>query len=88
MTGKSTVPKLPPEPVLTRWGTWLKSAEYHFSHFDVISKFMLEYKPDSKAAIKDELEKLLEKDIDLLKVEFSECSSYFRLRFTRITSIS
>lgn len=27
---------LPPEPVLTRWGTWLDAVEYYHRHFDAI----------------------------------------------------
>lgn len=31
---------LPPEPVITRWGTWLKAASYYAKYFDKISNVL------------------------------------------------
>lgn len=31
---------LPPEPVITRWGTWLSAAEYYATYFDIIKAFV------------------------------------------------
>ncbi|CAH0550717.1 unnamed protein product [Brassicogethes aeneus] len=32
---------LPPEPILTRWGTWLKAAIFYADHFDEIKEVVL-----------------------------------------------
>ncbi len=39
---------LPPEPVITRWGTFLKAAFYHLDNFDIISGFIFNLEDDSK----------------------------------------
>ena len=31
---------LPPEPILTRWGTWVQEVEYHARHFDSLKNFL------------------------------------------------
>jgi len=31
---------LPPQPVITRWGTWLKTSFYYEKHFDIICDFI------------------------------------------------
>jgi hypothetical protein len=28
---------LPPEPVLTRWGTWIQAVNFYDEHFDVVN---------------------------------------------------
>jgi hypothetical protein len=40
---------LPPVPVKTRWGTWLKSAFYYIDHFKPIYKFIEQLKDKTKA---------------------------------------
>jgi len=32
---------LPPQPVLTRWGTWLKVATYFCEHFEILKTIIL-----------------------------------------------
>jgi hypothetical protein len=29
---------LPPQPILTRWGTWLQAAMFYSEHFDSIKE--------------------------------------------------
>ena len=70
---------LPPEPVLTRWGTWLVSAEYHLENYDRIREFILGYTPKSDAKSKDELDKLLTKSNVQLKKEFMNLKKYIPL---------
>ena len=43
---------IPPEPIVTRWGTWLKSAEFLLTNFDKISLFIEQLEEDSLAIIK------------------------------------
>lgn len=40
---------LPPEPVITRWGTWLEACLYHIKNFTQISKFISNMTDDSIA---------------------------------------
>lgn len=40
---------LPPEPILTRWCTWLHAAFYYSDHLDVVGK-VLENLPDDESA--------------------------------------
>jgi len=55
MTGLS----LPPIPVLTQWGTWLKAVDYHLTDYTKIKQFILTYKPDSKYQAFDCLNKIM-----------------------------
>lgn len=34
---------LPPEPVITRWGTWLDAANYYADHFEFFKEIILEF---------------------------------------------
>lgn len=43
---------LPPEPILTRWGTWLKAVEYYYHHFEIIQKVIEALPNDSKSVEK------------------------------------
>ena len=38
---------LPPEPILTRWGTWLEAVEYYSKHFEKIKNFVLKLGEDA-----------------------------------------
>ena len=42
---------LPPEPILTRWGTWIKAALYYAQHFEVVSKVIMDLDAEAAAAI-------------------------------------
>jgi len=43
--------ELPPNPVVTRWGTWIQTASYYFKNYEIIKKFIEdELKPGSGAA--------------------------------------
>ena len=43
---------LPPEPVLTRWGTWLSAVEYYSKHFDSVQKVVNLFNAEEAASIK------------------------------------
>jgi hypothetical protein len=47
---ESTGLPLPPEPVLTRWGTWLQTALYYADNFTTVKAFVLEALDRSEAA--------------------------------------
>jgi hypothetical protein len=42
---------LPPEPILTRWGTWLAAACYYADHFDYFKEIVLEFSPSTSEAV-------------------------------------
>lgn len=56
----TSLSKLPPHPVQTRWGTWLVAVKYHLQHFDDVKKFMLGYKPDSNPTAHEDMKRLLD----------------------------
>lgn len=44
---------LPPEPVLTRWGTWLDAAVYYANNFQDFKKIVLDFTDTTTKAITD-----------------------------------
>ena len=36
----------PPQPVVTRWGSWLTASEYYYSKLDKVKEIVLKYKED------------------------------------------
>lgn len=44
---------LPPEPIITRWGTWLKAVSYYSEHFKEIKNIILELNPNDAVSIKE-----------------------------------
>lgn len=42
---------LPPEPILTRWGTWLEASEYHAHYFHIFEEFLPGLDPNDAEAI-------------------------------------
>ena len=43
---------LPPEPVITRWGTWLDAAaRYYVDHFEKLREIVASFDPQDSAAI-------------------------------------
>ena len=42
--------KLPPNPIITHWNTWLETAFYYLENFKKVESFVEELDPDSKSA--------------------------------------
>lgn len=42
---------LPPEPITTRWGTWLKAASYYYCHFENVKSLIQQLNPNDAVAI-------------------------------------
>ena len=63
---KETFPSLPlpPEPVLTRWGTWLEAVLFYAEHFEKVKEILGKFDPDDSYAIR--------KGQELLKMPFSK----------------
>jgi len=53
-----TIP-LPPQPIITRWGTWVKAVSYYCEYFKEIKNIILELDPDDAISIK-ETQKILD----------------------------
>lgn len=45
---------LPPQPIITRWGTWINAAIFYAEHFDKLKNFILEFVDDSQCVIKSQ----------------------------------
>lgn len=43
---------LPPEPILTRWGTWIQAAVYYCEHFEIVKSIVNSFKKDDAISIK------------------------------------
>ena len=43
---------LPPQPIITRWGTWLAAANYYADHFDILKQILDDHLNDEDAASK------------------------------------
>ena len=53
--------KHPPEPVLTRWGTWLKAVQYYCDNWQVVKDIVSQFDCNSVTAIAD-AQTLFQKD--------------------------
>jgi hypothetical protein len=42
---------LPPEPVLTRWGTWMQAVNFYNEHFDVVKLVVATFHAESAVAL-------------------------------------
>lgn len=68
---------LPPEPILTRWGTWINACIYHAENFDSVASIVRTFHPTDAESIKVTQELLrtkateLKKDLAYLKSNFS-----------------
>lgn len=65
---------LPPEPVITRWGTWIKAAIFYAENFEAIKDLILDIEDNSQCVVQSkELLKnpLVPKQLVFIKVNFS-----------------
>lgn len=65
---------LPPEPILTRWGTWLEAAHFYAIHLNSIKEIIESFDPEEAESIKKALEVLqneqLVKDLTYIQTHF------------------
>lgn len=66
---------LPPEPVITRWGTWINAAVYYCEHFDAIFNIVNQLDSDNALSIKNAKKYLakpnIKNDLIYIKSNFS-----------------
>jgi hypothetical protein len=43
---------LPPEPILTRWGTWIKASLYYCEHFELTQSILNSFDENDAVSIK------------------------------------
>ena len=48
---KKTKLKLPPVPVVCRWGTWLNSVNYHMNNYEKLKTFILDFQSQDKSKV-------------------------------------
>jgi hypothetical protein len=51
---------LPPEPVLTRWGTWIQAVNFYNKHFDVVKSVVTTFHAESAVAVRESQTALIE----------------------------
>ena len=65
---------LPPEPVLTRWGTWLEAAFFYAIHLEKIDEIIESFDEEEATSIKSAKEALqyehLQEDLTFIKTHF------------------
>ncbi|KAL4131839.1 hypothetical protein QTP88_009087 [Uroleucon formosanum] len=70
---------LPPEPVLTRWGTWLTAAVYYCDSYQTIKKIINKFDPNDASSIRTAQEIIGERSVEanlaFIKSNFSFLSS-------------
>ncbi|CAI6353976.1 unnamed protein product [Macrosiphum euphorbiae] len=54
---------LPPEPIITRWGTWLSAVLYYSNTFEKIRNVVLNLDPEAAIAIKKTVELIDSKNL-------------------------
>lgn len=70
---------LPPEPVITRWGTWLTAAIYYCDSYQTIKKIINKFDPNDALSIRTAQdvfgERKVEANLAFIKSNFSFLSS-------------
>lgn len=74
---------LPPNPIITRWGSWLKTAFYYIENYDLIYSFIRQLKDENNSAIKKAKELISKND---LKNQLLQLSA-FKFLPERITEL-
>ncbi|KAL4092042.1 hypothetical protein QTP88_026616 [Uroleucon formosanum] len=59
----ATIP-LPPEPILTRWGTWIIAASYYCKYYQVIRRVLLSLNAEDAISVKEAQQLIQEPDME------------------------
>lgn len=66
---------LPPEPVVTRWGTWLEAVNFYADHFDSLKDVVSRFNPEDSSAVREAQtlfeDPLLAVEVQLIKTNFT-----------------
>ena len=66
---------LPPEPVITQWGTWLEATDYYLKNYETFTEIIRELEDDTLAI--NGLKKLVEEDNDTLQMQLLEVTQKY-----------
>lgn len=55
---------LPPEPILTRWGTWIIAASYYCKYYQVIRRVLLSLNAEDAISVKEAQQLIQEPDME------------------------
>ena len=66
---------LPPQPIVTRWGSWLEAVNYHTEHFETMRDILNDLDPDDAVSIARCQETLRN---PVLRTQLVYMSTYFR----------
>lgn len=74
----------PPEPIITRWGTWLKAVSYYSKYYQQLKTVILQFNPEDAAAIKESQSKFqdisVETDVHVIQNKYEGlCDAIQRL---------
>lgn len=73
---------LPPQPVITRWGTWIDAASYYYSNFDSVMSIVQKLDPREALVISQAQQALadptIKEDLAFIHGHFSKISSAIR----------
>ena len=58
---------LPPDPVVTRWGTWLLAAIYYAEHYDKIKEVIMSFNPNDASSIHNAQQCFINENENVLK---------------------
>ena len=85
---------LPPEPVLTRWGTWLNATEYYCTHLELTKIVIMTFDQQDALSIKKLQESLnsdynrIKNDLAFIKTNFLFLKDSIKVLETRGLSLS
>ena len=66
---------LSPEPVITRWGTWLEATDYYLKNYETFTEFVRELEDDTLAV--NRLKELVEEDNNTLQIQLLEVTQKY-----------
>jgi len=75
---------LPPEPIITCWGTWLNAVNYYYEHFLHIKNVILQLDSDDALAIKHAKQLVENPDIEANLIHIKSNFGFLATEITRL----
>ena len=79
-TFKSMAPnlKLPPKPVITRWGTWISNTIYFFENYEIIKTIFNSYDFKKSVCVR-KIQKYLSKSSSKFELDLKYIDDHFKI---------
>lgn len=77
---------LPPEPIITRWGSWIEAAVYHAENFEKMCLFLTQLDPTEAKSIK-KAQALIAQSRDIIKNDLAFIKCHFNCIPVAITKL-